>query len=147
MSGSARRRGGHRGVNATTKAPNPGAPTTIVLNIQPLKRRQLRYSRIRNAFRFVGTITKKRPGVLQTVEEESEGTGARFATVERLRMSYSAARGGKEFSIADLLRSLIGRTSSAELLLIGLLKVRFEPEPQGCLLRGLAVQRRAFSTR
>ena len=41
MSGPARRRGGHRGlnVNATKKAPHPGAPTTIVVNIRPLKKR------------------------------------------------------------------------------------------------------------
>jgi hypothetical protein len=41
MSGPARRRGGHRGVNvnATKKGTNPGVPTTIVMNIQTLKKR------------------------------------------------------------------------------------------------------------
>ena len=39
MSGPARRRGGHRGVNvnATKKGTNLGVPTTIVMNIQTLK--------------------------------------------------------------------------------------------------------------
>jgi hypothetical protein len=41
MSGPARRRGGHRGVNvnATKKGTNPGVPTTLVMNIQTLKKR------------------------------------------------------------------------------------------------------------
>jgi hypothetical protein len=42
MNGPARRRGGHHdvNVNATKKAPNPGVLTIIVLNIQPLKKRE-----------------------------------------------------------------------------------------------------------
>src|SRR5215213_3083352 len=69
MSGPARRRGGHRGVNvnATKKGTNPGVPTTIVMNIQPLKRERSFATRV-SGTRCVSfkRLQKKGPMVLHS---------------------------------------------------------------------------------
>ena len=68
MSGPARRRGGHRGVNvnATKKGTNPGVPTTIVMNIQTLKKRAASLLENQERVAFRSNDYKKGPMVLHS---------------------------------------------------------------------------------